>query len=325
MEKRIDSDVIVVDKITNEDEELAKKYNVSAPKASYMRSIVEENENISLDDLTNKSVNELKEIKETKMYCDNGYILNHGMCYKEKETIDALKGTVCPGDYVEYNGRCHKETRAIESDQLLCRDGFVLVGNDCVNTDTHKAQAKCDKGELRDNNKCVERVVVAEAYEYCRDPGRTLYNHKCLATKPTINGGCLNGDMLLNGKCVNTRDDYYMAEWKCPNGQVKSNADGTLLDNDTHCYDEKVTDNVVYTCDDDNYTLNGDECTGTFKEPTIKELICPNGAIKVDDGSRCIDQKDIKEKIDGYYCEGNNTRLEGNKCVIYDVIEPKHN
>ncbi len=320
-EKRIDSGVIVVDKITSDDEELSKKYNVSPAKVSYIKSIAEENENISLEDLTDKSVNELKEIKETKKYCDDGYTLSNNMCLKEKERIDALRGPVCPSDYVEYNGACHKETRAIESEPVFCREGFNLVDNDCVNVETYKAEMKCNKGELR-GDKCVEKVIVAEAYEFCRDPGRTLYDHKCLATKPSINGGCLNGDMLLNGKCVNTRNDYYMAEWKCPNGQVKSNDDGSLLDNDTHCYEEQYVDDVVYFCND-NSTLNGDDCTGTYKEPPRREFVCKEGSIKVDD-VRCIEPNDVKEKEDGYYCEGNNIRLDGNKCIIYDVVEPKY-
>ncbi len=320
-EKRIVSDIIIVDKITNDDEELAKKYNVSAAKVSYIKSIVKENEHVNLEDLTDKPVNELKEIKETKMYCDKGYTLDNKSCFKEKEIIDALKGSVCPDDYVEYNGACHKETRAIESEQFICREGFNLVENDCVNTETHKAEKKCNKGELR-GDKCLEKIVVGEASEFCRDPGRTLYNHKCLATKPSINGGCLNGDMLLNGKCVNTRNDYYMAEWKCPNGQIKSNADGSLLDNDTHCYSEKENSDFSYSCGDGDYILEGDECTITYKEPPRVEIKCKNGTIKVDD-SRCIDLSDIKEKIEGYYCEGDNTRLEGNKCIIYDVVEAK--
>ena len=321
-EKRIDSTVIIIDRITEEDEKLAKKYKVSPAKVSYIRSITKDNENINLEDLLNKQVKELKEIEETNNYCDSGYTLDNGWCFKEKERIDALKGSICPDRYVEYNGKCYKESRATESEQLTCREGFKLVDNDCVSTETHKAEKKCNNGELR-GDKCLERTIIGEAYEFCRDPGRTLYNHKCLATKPAIDGGCLNGDMYLNGKCVNTKNDYYMAEWKCSDGKVKSNGDGTLLDNDTHCYAEKYTNDYSYTCED-SHNLVGDECTITYKEPPRRELICPNGNIKID-GDRCINQNDTKEKVDGYYCEGENNRLDGKKCVIYEMVEAKHN
>lgn len=321
--KDIHTEVIIVEEITEEDEELAKKYNVSPAKASYINSIAKENDNISLDDLANKPVNELKETKETGNYCDEGYTLENDKCFKEKERIDAINGSVCPNGYTDFNGKCYRETRIIENNQLSCREGFKLVDNDCVRTDTHKAEKRCNNGELR-GDKCLERTIIGEAYEFCRDSGRTLYDHKCLATKPTINGGCLNGDMLLNGKCVNTRNDYYMAEWKCPDGRVKSNADGSLQDNDTHCYGEKFTSDYSYSCEDESYTLVGDDCTITYKEPPERELTCQNGSIKTENG-RCIDQNDSKEKIDGFYCEGINDRLEGNKCIIYDVVEAKHN
>jgi hypothetical protein len=314
---KVHTEVIIVEEITEEDESLAKNYNVSPAKMAYIKSI---NDN-DVEKLIDKSVSELREIKISGNYCDDGYIQKGDKCYKEITRVDAKKGPVCPQDYFEYEGKCYRETRTIESDQFSCREGFELVDNDCVNTETHKALKECKKGEL-DRDKCVERTIIGEAYEFCRDPGRTLYEHKCLATKPTINGGCLNGDMYYKGKCVNTRNDYYMAEWKCPNGFVKSNADGSLLDNDTHCYEEKSNTDFIYKCDNDGYTLINDECTITYKEPPRREFVCPNGTTKID-VDRCLNQNDTIEKVNDYYCEDKDNRLDGTKCIVYEIIEAK--
>lgn len=67
--------IITVDKITEEDKELAKKYNISPAKASYINSLIVDNNKLSIDELLDKSVMELKEMKETGNYCDEGYIL----------------------------------------------------------------------------------------------------------------------------------------------------------------------------------------------------------------------------------------------------------
>ena len=319
-DKGIDCYVIVIEKISKEDEELAQKYNISPAKAAYINSI--SNDNIKVEDIVDKPISELKETRDTGNYCDLGYSLEEDRCIKEIERKDAINGAVCPVEYIDYNGTCYKETKAFESGNLLCRDGLELVGNDCIDKRAYKANEKCENGELL-GNKCVERRIIGEAYEFCRDPGRTLYDHKCLATKPSINGGCLGKDMYYNGKCLNPYNDYYMAEWKCANGQVKTNADGSLLDNDTHCYEEVETDSVSYYCDDDSYTLVGDECSATFIEPPRRELICKEGNIKID-GDRCIIQTDIKEKVDGYYCEDESNRLVENKCIVYEIKEAKH-
>ena len=106
-DKKIDSDIIIVEKVTKEDEELAKKYNISPAKVSYIKSITQDNENINLDSLADKAVEELKETKETGNYCDQGYTLEGGWCLKEKKRVSATSGEVCP------NG--HRSKRALFS------------------------------------------------------------------------------------------------------------------------------------------------------------------------------------------------------------------
>ena len=83
--KDIHTEVIIIEEITKEDKELAKKYNISPAKASYIKSIKEDNEKVILEDLVNNSVSELKETKATGNYCNNGYILEGDWCLKEIE------------------------------------------------------------------------------------------------------------------------------------------------------------------------------------------------------------------------------------------------
>ena len=78
--------------------------------------------------------------------------------------------------------------------------------------------------------------------------------------------------MYYNGKCVNTRDDYYISDWECPDGSYTYNDE-----NRGKCYKDKKTTRPTYKCDD------------------------------------------------GFVCEGENTKLIGKECIIYDVIEAKHN
>ena len=316
-EKEMEVHIISIDKVNEEDKELAKKYNISPAKAAYINTI---KSNIKIDELKDKSLNELSNIKESESYCELGYILEGDSCIKEIDRIPALKGNVCPEGYYEYNNKCYKEGKSFEGDKLTCRNNYQLINNECVEIQEYDAHAVCESNEYQDGY-CIKKKYVADAYEFCRDPGRTLYDHKCLATKPSINGGCLNGDMYLNGKCVNTRDDYYLAEWKCPNGEVKSNADGSLKDNDTKCYENEKVKVTSYQCEN-NDILIGDKCQIKNIEKPQKERICKNGFTKLEN-EICINLADIKEKVEGYYCEINN-RLEGNMCVVYERKEVNH-
>ena len=167
---------------------------------------------------------------------------------------------------------------------------------------------------------CVVNVYIQDAEEFCRDPGRTLYEHKCLATKPTINGGCLGSDIVVNGNCVNTIDDYYESEWKCPD-RVISNGDGSLLYPDKKCYEEKKVEPDSFTCPKD-YELKDKKCIKHIKERPLEERICDTGS-KLIPGDRCITEK-TKEKIKGKICDKIDSRLVNDMCVTYKIIDAKH-
>ena len=314
-EKNIDSDIIIVEKVTKEEKELAKKYNISPAKVSYIKSITKENENVSLEELANKSVTELKETKQTGKYCDQGYFLEGDMCYKEIDRKPAGNGEICPRGYTEYEGKCYEEIKAIESNNYICGEGFKLVNNKCVMNEVTNAYGKCNSGNY-DNGYCVSKELIGNAEEYCRLTPATdiLMNHKCYGPKPTINGGCANGDKLMNGGCVDM-NSYYSSDYRCKDGDLES---------DNKCYRTIKTTPNSYYCDEDA-KLEGTKCIINRTENPRKEMTCPSGTKALDDGSRCVNLNKTINKVSGFVCEGENTRLKGNDCIIYEIIEAKQN
>ena len=108
IDRSFQSEVIIVNNITKEDKATAKKYNITPAKASYVNSVSKENQNIDIVTLSEKSVNQLKEMKDTGNYCEDGYNLEGDFCFKEIERITASEGKVCPNGYYEYNSKCYK-------------------------------------------------------------------------------------------------------------------------------------------------------------------------------------------------------------------------
>ena len=322
-DKDIAANITVIDKITKEDEELSKKYNISLGKAAYINSVKEKNEDIDVSALVDKPVSEIKETKEKGFYCDAGYMLEGTMCLKEIDRKEATPGEVCPRGYMEYNGKCYEETGPIEGENYRCREGFEMLDGKCKMTSSYVPNPDCgDNNYKSDINKCIELVYIADAYEYCRDPGRTLYDHKCLATKPSINGGCLGSDMYFGGKCLNPINDYYMAEWMCPNGKNISNHDGTLLNEDHKCYEESYVDPKPSECDKE-FTLIDGKCVHEEVTSPEKEMLCPSGYFNTENG-RCINLNNTKEFESGFVCDEPNTRVENNTCIIYEIIDAQH-
>ena len=321
-DKDLYADIIVINNISSEDEEFAKTHNISPYKAAYLNSIKEEKENINIEELVDKPIREIQQTKETGNTCDDGYTLEGDLCLKEIERIEAKSGSVCPSHFMDYNGKCYEETPYLEKDNDICNDNFTLVNGKCINKITDVAEGVCNNGSY-DSGKdvCHENVYIGDAYEFCRDSGRTLYEHKCLATKPTINGGCLNGDMLYNGKCVNTRNDYYASEWMCPNGQINSTDKGTLIFPDNKCYEEQEVKPTAYKCNED-FTLENKTCVREESHDPQKERYCPNGFTMVP-YDRCINLNNQKDYETGFVCDKENSRLEGNVCVVYEIVDAK--
>lgn len=334
----IDAVVTVIEEVTKEDEELAKKYGISPSKAAFINQIKEEYKDVDVETLIDKSTNEIKEIKNVGKICDDGYVLEGNWCLKEVNRKPAQKGDVCPNNYYEVNGKCYHEEPIVFTDKYECPESDQrLEGNKCYRTREVEAKAnfKCDKGTLVKRDMAANRDVRddGDPNEYlCEDntgaskptlrclsnPGHIMIGGSCYnGPAPLINGGCPGADKPINGGCYSKDDED---QWLCPNGDI--------YEKSKDYFPEYCPDTLTYTKASGNYTceegatLSGTKCT---KEESMDAFIvseCPNGYSKVNN-DRCINYNLQKDKEDGYYCEDENYRLKRQECILYEEVEPK--
>ena len=121
-DKNYNSDVIIYNNAISESaKELASKYNVSEAKAAYVESFLKDKKSLTVEDVINRSISEIKEMKDSGKYCLEDYYLNEGYCYKEKERNAAPEDKVCP-------------------QELEDNDVNILVGNECVTYEVLEAE-----------------------------------------------------------------------------------------------------------------------------------------------------------------------------------------
>ena len=324
--KNIHPEIITIKEITKEDEELAKKYNISPAKVVYLKSITKDNKNISIEKYKDKPIKELKETKDTGRYCEEGYTLEGDWCYKEISRTKTEIGKICPDKYNEYNGICYKSVGMQDGKNYKCEDNSTLENKKCIRIETYDAEGKCEQGEYRIGEGCQYKKYIGDAVEYCRITPEEdyLYNGRCLARKPTINGGCLGSDTVIDGYCYDlSPTSGYQSDWLCPNGELLSNPDGTLRDAEKKCYELVQTEPTSYSCNKGD-KLVGTKCESRIVEDARKERVCPNGYTLIED-RMCIDLTKTADKIDGDVCNGDTTRLKNNVCITYEIVESKHN
>lgn len=319
--KDIAVNIIVINDITDEDKNLAKKYNISPAKVEYLKTIINNHENISIDIIANKSVTELEDTKLLGKYCDSGYTLEGDWCLKEIKRVPAKEGEICPRGYLEYKGKCYEEVDSTEGEKYTCEEGFQLIDDKCISKRTYDAKGKCEVGNYNDGY-CVQLEYYGDAKEYCRITPTTdlLMDHKCYGPKPTINGGCLGNDKKINGKCVDM-NSYYKADWVCPDGKFITNPDGSLMYEDKKCYKETKTKPSSYYCEDGG-TLDGTKCTIEDVLKPLKERFCPDNYTLVN-ASQCINFNKTVSKEKGFICDDENAKYKNNECIIYERVEAK--
>ena len=337
-EKQINVEAIVIASVTKEDEKLAKEYNVSPAKISYVKSIVEDNENISIDNLADKPVRELNETKSTGFYCDKGYNLEGTVCIKEVKKTEAKYDVMCPNGYSEYEGKCYEDTVILDKDEWRCNEPLKYNGEECTYTEVIDvaAEYECVVGELYKKGDLflIGGIKNAEKY-YCVDKstgtkpvlrclnnkGHIMINGKCYnGPAPLINGGCPDGGVKRNGGCYTLDNED---QWECPDGNIYMKSKETIpeLCPDTFTYrDPKI---VGYSCPD-GYTTENKKCIMTRTEEAFREKYCPSGYTLVED-RMCINKNNTTEKISGYYCEEERAVLSGTECIVYDELEANHN
>ena len=331
----IDPFIMTIDDISKEDEKLAKEYGISPLKAAYINLIKEEHENVSVENIVDYSMKELDDTRNNGTYCDKGYILEGEQCLKEISRHEASLGEICKRDYNEYKGKCYRNAGVIETDKFYCSGEFTLEGEECTRTLTHDAVGEnptCSSGTLGqmsdiglsvkgsgyDPYICYDLSNAKEPTLRCLlNKGHKMVNGKCYnGPAPLINGGCPGNDKVIGGWCYSPDDGD---QWQCPDGRIYQHSKGGVP---KYCPDTIKYNMAVfssYKCDED-WTVEGTKCIKIERQPADRERVCPEGYTKVE-GDRCFNMKDETPKEKGYRCEEENSRLAGNECIIYEIVE----
>lgn len=331
-DKNISANITLVESISVEDRLLAMRYDISPSKAAFINSIKEEN-NIDVEELIERPTEELIETKETGYYCESGYTLHGDYCHKELKRISAKEGIICPNGYYDYNGTCYEDAPIKEKDNYVCDEYHTLQGNKCYMKEVGEKHPiyKCEKGEppkegeiLKrgvSNNICVDRTNAKAPTLRCMIGPHIVMGGRCyVGPAPVINGGCPNGDKLVNGGCYSLDPED---QWQCPDGNIymRSKGENIELCPDTYTYIEPSI--TGYTCDE-GFTLVNNECIREELIEARHERYCDSGYSIIED-SKCINFNNKTSKQNGYYCENDRYVVEGNMCVLTDVVPAKHN
>ncbi len=325
---------VIVPKVTKEDENKAKELGITPAKAAYLSEVVKSNSDLKIENIKDKSVSELNEMKETGRYCNSGYTLDGNSCIKELRKQAATIGEVCPNGYYDYEGICYEEVPSDETNKLTCRDEFSLEGKNCVRKDIVEAEGDytCAKGELVTNPEglkrginppiCVDNSKAEKPKLRCLyNPGHIMIDGKCYnGPAPLINGGCPGADKPINGGCYSKDDED---QWQCPDGNIYEKSKGTYVE---YCPETLIYSNPTvtnYHCRD-GFRLEGTKCVKNEIEPAEHERICKSGYTLVN-YDRCINKNKTASKETGYVCDMPESRLKGNTCILYERVEAKHN
>ena len=138
----------------------------------------------------------------------------------------------------------------------------------------------------------------------------SLFKHKCL----NVDSKKLTEELMEQIWEQTIEDNIFIV---CKTPMAKTITKRTLIG-----YKDKKTTRPTYTCDS-GFVLENNFCVRTEIVKPKKEITCPNGYTKVD-FDRCINMNNIKEFENGFVCNMENSRLQGNDCIIYDVIEIKN-
>ncbi len=316
-------EMIVIDKITKEDEKFAKKHNISLAKAHLINELAKERD-VEPEDYVNKSISEIKETKDTGRTCGEGYELRGDFCFKEIAREDAKTGKVCPRGYTEYKGKCYEEVGIEETENYVCAEDRVLREDKCIRTETREAQPKsftCTSGELTkksDNSYvCADTSKATHPMSPCElhdGTETTMSGGKCYWHRaPVIAEGC-PGKIRIGGMCWDDASNILVCRGARDGKQYSSRSE--------YCEGSvKYTNPVVseYTCES-GFTLNGTKCVREEEEEAQRERVCPSGTTKID-GDRCINTSKEKALEDGYVCDKENTETHGNVCITYEKVE----
>ena len=339
-ELEINPSIIVVENISKEDIKLAKKNDISPAKAAYINSIIEDKKEVDMQLLISKPVNELLEVERTGRYCDDGYTLEGDFCEKEIKRFKASEGLVCPEGYFEQEGICYEDVPGEETGNLYCPSEFTMDGVRCVRTITREAipsKFKCNQGEPKTRAEmqltgedaedanyivCIDTSNATHPVTPCELPAddpteRAFIGGKCYWHRaPVIESGC-PGKIQVDGFCWDDASNVLICAGYRDGDQYSSRSEYCV-------HSIKYIDPVVteYKCED-GYELKGNKCVREEDMDAMQEKICPAGYTLVDSG-RCLNFKKSVDKEQGLVCNQDYSKLQGNTCIIYDVVDAHH-
>jgi hypothetical protein len=329
---------IIVPKITEEAKREAQGYGVSPAKAQVILETMKDNEDLHFDDLKDKSGRELTQMKETGLYCDRDYTLRGDKCERIEREEKPQEGKACPKDTIEYKGKCYEEAMIIDTDNIICHDGYTLKDKKCVRTVTVNAKPDkytCSSGTAKTKAElgltpynagdakdiiCVDESTIKHPVTPC-EAGKagdgTEYkeaNGKCYWHRAGLLPEGCPGKVQVGGECWDDATGIYICVGHRDGDRYK--------DRSAICPGFKSTNPTVssYKCDS-GYTLDGNKCS---KEEAIDgehERTCNEGYTLVDN-AHCLGLNNPKEKEIGLVCP-KDARLEGERCVYYEVVDAK--
>ena len=133
------------------------RYKITEAKASYIISLIEDNNKLKLANLVNKPVDELYNMLSSGLYCDSEYNLKGKICAKKIGEGLSIEKKMCPEGYEEERDACYKSENIILD--YSCDEGFTLEGDDCIKDNTKKAATihrSCPSNyELYENLVCL--------------------------------------------------------------------------------------------------------------------------------------------------------------------------
>ena len=336
-ERKRGLEMIVIDKVTKEDEEFAKEHNISVAKAHFINELVKERE-VDASDYVDKSISEIKETKDTGYTCDKGYTKEGDQCIKEVGREVAQKGKVCPHGFVDYKGKCYEEKPVEDSNNYVCGEG-KLEGDQCILeriVNAIPSKYSCSKGTaktkyeagLTNKDSGDANDIVCEDTSNATHPvspcelndgtEHTTSGGKCYWHRAgKLPSGC-PGKIEVNGECWDDASKVLICKGARDGKQYSSRneyCEGSVKYNSPTVSE--------YKCEG-NATLQNGKCLVKEEQPAERERICPSGFKKVEN-DRCINENNTKEFEDGYICPKENTRLEGDTCILLEVKEVNRN
>lgn len=325
---------IIVPEITEEAKNRASQYGISAAKAAYISEVVKSNDLLSFENLVEKPTSELNEMKQTGHYCDPGYTLDGDSCLKKIREEKPQEDNVCPQGSEEVDGNCYKSVGT--TSEAYCDNGTKLENGKCVGETKVDATAKCSTGTYNSKTgNCEVLTYTSAGTKSCREADDLLLdNGKCASAHPGAHSygepgeidpatECCCGDTYhvspnpnspSQGWCYSLPNGNYDATVTCPSGSVLSNGS-----NGQGCY-TATTSNATYSCSEG--TLSGNKCIINKPQQPKTKMVCASGYELYRDRV-CINKSETIDYIEGYKCTDDNAKLQGNVCVVYEIIDAK--